>query len=191
MLFISFLWTIRIIEYKTESDFGFLGIYPRKIFTLPCILTAPLIHGNFFHLISNTLPLLILGITTFFFYRNIAFDVFLWIYLLSGLWVWVGATPDAYHIGSSGIVYGFVAFLFFSGLFRRDPRALAIAVVVALVYGSLIWGIFPMAYNVSWEYHLFGALAGSFCAYFYRRERGGNIENEFYSGEGKPTFDDI
>lgn len=184
--FICVLWAIKLYEYESNYDLSFLGVYPRSWVTLPCIFTAPLIHGNFFHLISNTLPLLILGITVFYFYHKIAFEVFFWIYFLSGLWVWVSAFDDAYHIGASGLVYGFVSFLFFSGLFRKDKRALMLSIIVAFVYGGMFWGIFPFYEGISWEYHFFGALSGGFCAFYYRNESAGHVEEviETHEEEG-------
>ena len=146
------------------------GIYPRTMSGLIGIFTGPLIHKNINHLISNSLPLLILGIIMFNFYRKIAFEIFIWIYLLSGLCVWIIA-QDAYHIGASGLIYGFASFIFFSGLFRREFKALILAVLIALVYGGIIWGIFPGQASISWQAHFFGALVGSLCSYFYRFEQ--------------------
>jgi membrane associated rhomboid family serine protease len=168
-LFVGILWLVKSIELFFFKDFSIYGILPRTLHGLIGIVLGPLIHGNIAHLLSNSLPMLILGIIMFNFYRNIAFEVFFWVYLISGLCVWI-VGEEAYHIGSSGLIYGFASFIFFSGLFRREFRALVLAILVALVYGSIIWGIFPGQIGISWQAHLYGAMAGLLCSYFYRKE---------------------
>lgn len=165
--FTLLLWLVKALEWAVALDFGFLGILPRTLSGTMGIITAPLVHGDVLHLISNTFPLLLLGISVFYFYDRIALEVFAWIYFMSGFWVWMAAR-DAYHIGASGLVYGLVAFLFFSGLFRRDTRSLSISLVVIFLYGGMLQGLFPTNDRISWESHLLGALAGAFCAFFYR-----------------------
>lgn len=165
--FTILLWLVKGLEYAVGMDFGFLGILPRTFTGTMGIITAPLIHGDILHLLSNTFPMLLLGVSVFYFYDRIALEVFAWIYFMSGFWVWMAAR-EAYHIGASGIVYGLVAFLFFSGLFRRDTRSLAISLVVIFLYGGMLQGIFPTNQEISWESHLLGAMAGTFCAFFYR-----------------------
>lgn len=165
--FTILLWLVKALEWAVALDFGFLGILPRTLSGTMGIITAPLVHGDVLHLISNTFPLLLLGISVFYFYHRIALEVFAWIYFLSGFWVWMAAR-DAYHIGASGLVYGLVAFLFFSGLFRRDTKSLSISLIVIFLYGGMLQGLFPTNGRISWESHLLGALAGAFCAFFYR-----------------------
>ena len=168
--FTLLLWAIKALEWAVALDFGFLGILPRTLSGTMGIITAPLIHGDALHLISNTFPLLLLGVSVFYFYDRIALEVFAWIYFLSGFWVWMAAR-DAYHIGASGLIYGLVAFLFFSGLFRRDTKSLTISLIVIFLYGGMLQGLFPTDGRISWESHLLGAMAGAFCAFFYRKVR--------------------
>ncbi len=168
-LFVGILWLVKILELYTRVYLGGYGIVPRTGAGLIGIFTGPLIHYNFTHLVSNSLPLLILGIITFNFYRNIAFEIFVWIYLISGLCVWIVGEP-ASHIGASGLIYGFASFIFFSGIFRGEFKALLLAILVAAVYGSIIWGVLPGQPGVSWQAHLYGAMTGGLCAYFYRKE---------------------
>jgi membrane associated rhomboid family serine protease len=167
-LFVLLLWLIKIYEIIFTLDLSKFGIQPRTTGGLIGILVSPLIHGNLAHLFSNTMPLLILGIMVFYFYRKIAFEIFFWIYIMTGSWVWISAGSDSYHIGASGLVYGFVSFLFFSGVFRKNTRSIALAVLVTLVYGGLIGGVLPSQPGVSWQSHLFGALSGAICSYIYR-----------------------
>jgi membrane associated rhomboid family serine protease len=88
---------------------------------------------------------------------------------MSGLWLWA-AGREAYHIGASGLVYGFASFLFFSGIFRREKTTMVLSLLVVFLYGSLVWGIFPIHPEISWESHLMGSLAGIITAYYFRKE---------------------
>lgn len=167
--FTMVLWLVRAIEWGTTSNFGIFGILPRDVSGMLGILTGPLIHGTFLHLLSNTFPLVFLLIAVFYFYDKIALEVFAWIYLITGFWVWIAAR-EAYHIGASGLVYGLAAFLFFSGIFRRDARSVAVAVAIAFLYNGMMQGILPGADpNISWESHLMGSAAGVFCSFYFRK----------------------
>ena len=168
MTFPLVLWIIYITTYLLEIPPYKLGVLPRNMSGIIGIFTYPLIHGDFSHLISNTAPLIILGIGVFYFYPKVAYRVFAIIYLGSGLLVWIFAR-EVYHIGASGIVYGFVSFLFFSGLFRKDNGSIALALVVIFLYGGLIWGVLPIQKGVSWEAHLSGAVAGVVSAFIFRK----------------------
>jgi membrane associated rhomboid family serine protease len=171
-LFVFLLWVVWAVEMIGHYNFGFLGVYPLKLFGLTGIITAPLVHGDFSHLMSNSVPLLILGSTLFYFYRDLAVRIFILIYLLTGVWVWLAARP-AYHIGASGVVYGLAMFIFASGVIRKHSGLTAVALVVVFLYGSLVWGIFPEFFpeqNISWESHLLGLVAGFILAVYFRKE---------------------
>lgn len=166
------MWIVKLVEYYGHNDFAFLGIYPLKITGLIGVITSPFIHANFEHLISNSLPFFLLSLTLFYFYKGIAGRVFLLIYFLDGILVWLSGA-EAYHIGASGVVYGLASFLFFSGIVRRDSRLAAITLVIAFLYGSMVWGIFPDFFpgkNISFESHLWGLIIGVVFAIFYRKE---------------------
>jgi len=166
--FILLLWIIKSIEWANNIDLGFYGIFPRTLRGSLGIITGPLIHGDAIHLMSNTIPLIILGIGLFYFYPRIAIEVFIWIYLATGFWVWIiGRT--AYHIGSSGLVYGLVMFIFWGGILRKNPRTLAISVLIFFLYGGMIYGLFPVNNAVSWESHVMGSIAGIFLAFYFRK----------------------
>jgi len=169
LFFVLILWVIKSIELVFEKDFGTFGVYPREITGLIGIFTSPLIHADFSHLFSNSIPLVILGSGLFYYYRPFAYNVFFWIYIATGLWVWISARP-AYHIGASGIVYGLAAFLFFSGIIRGNNKLMAFSLLVAFLYGSMFWGILPLVERISWESHLLGGVAGLLCAIYYRKE---------------------
>jgi membrane associated rhomboid family serine protease len=166
--FILLLWIIKFCEVFTGINLTTLGLYPHRVSGLVGILAAPLLHANFNHLISNSIPVLLLSGGIIFFYPQSAFKVFTLVYVVPGIFVWFFGRP-AYHIGASGLIYGFVSFLFFSGIIRRDNRSIALALIVTFLYGGIIWGILPLDAEISWEYHLFGALTGIFCAILFRK----------------------
>ncbi len=166
--FIALLWLIQIVQFIFHISFVRLGLLPRTLTGLLGIITAPLIHAGFGHLFSNTIPLLFLGTGILYFYPKSGVKVFVLVYLVPGIFVWLLAR-SAYHIGASGMVYGLVTFLFFSGIIRRDTRSIALALIVTFLYGSIIWGVIPQNDGISWEYHLFGSLTGIYCAFIYRK----------------------
>ncbi|MDR3610976.1 MAG: rhomboid family intramembrane serine protease [Ignavibacteriaceae bacterium] len=165
--FVVLLWVIKLSEIIFNFDFTRFGILPGSIKGIPGIFLGPLIHANINHLISNSLPILLLGSGIIYFYRNSSYKVILIIYLGTGILDWIFARK-AYHIGASGIIYGLVTFLFFSGVIRRDTRAIALALLVTFLYGSLIWGVLPLDSQISWESHLFGSIIGILCAFIFK-----------------------
>lgn len=172
LLVLIVMWVVKAIEYYSDADFSHLGILPLKVEGLVGIIMAPFIHDNFDHLISNSVPLFLLMVSLFYFYRGLSGRVFILVYLLSGFCVWLSGR-EAYHIGSSTLVYGLASFLFFSGILRRDSRLAALTLVIAFLYGSLVWGIFPDFFpgrNISFEGHLWGLVVGVVFAIFYKKK---------------------
>lgn len=170
--FVILLWLVKVIELVTGISFSSLGVLPRTLKGTIGIITGPLIHGDIFHLISNTLPIVLLGFLLFYFYHRIAIEIFIWIYLVTGFWTWMLAR-NAYHIGASGIVYAMASFLFFSGIFRKSKQLMTVSGIIIVMYGGMIHGIFPemVEVNVSWESHLLGALVGILMAFFFRKTK--------------------
>jgi membrane associated rhomboid family serine protease len=162
------MWMVYLISLSLNLDLSRMGILPRDMIGILGIISGPIVHANFSHLLSNTIPLLILGWTIFFFYSKVSYKSFIVIYALTGLLVWLFAR-EVYHIGASGIVYGFVSFLFFSGIFRRDNKSIAIALIVTFLYGGIVWGVLPGQKGISWESHLFGGIAGIITAFIFRK----------------------
>lgn len=164
------MWLVKITEVLFETDFHFLGIFPRQVTSLTGIITSPFIHSGFRHLFNNTIPLFILGTALFYLYSQVSFRVLFWIMMLTGFAVWITGRP-AWHIGASGIVYGMASFLFVSGLIRRYIPLMGLSLLVAFVYGEMVWGIFPgVRMDISWESHMLGAAAGLLLAVWYRAE---------------------
>ena len=162
------MWMVYLISLSLNLDLSRMGVLPRDTIGILGIISGPIVHANFSHLLSNTMPLLILGWTIFFFYSKVSYKSFIVIYALTGLLVWLFAR-EVYHIGASGIVYGLVSFLFFSGIFRRDNKSIAIALIVTFLYGGIIWGVLPGQKGISWESHLFGGIAGIITAFVFRK----------------------
>ena len=181
------LWAVKLLEMHSGFLLTEYGVMPRTITGLKGVITSPFIHGDFKHLISNSLPLLVLIAGVVYFYKSLALRVFIGVYILGGFWLWLGGR-ESYHIGASGLVYGLTSFLFFSGMFRRDVRLMALSMLVVFLYGGMIWGIFPLFIGVSWEAHLFGGLAGFLFAFFYRKE---GPQRKVYEWEGESEEEDV
>lgn len=160
---------VELGEVVFEVDLVQFGVFPRKLSGLIGILTYPFIHSDWKHLINNSSAILVLGTMLYYFYRPVATKTLLWVYLMSGVWLWIGGRPN-FHIGASGIVYALFGFLFFSGLFRKHLKLMALSMLVVFLYGSLVWGIFPVDHQISYEGHLFGLLAGIVVAIVYRKQ---------------------
>jgi membrane associated rhomboid family serine protease len=167
LLLFFLIWAVKGLEFLGGISFDDLGIYPRTFHGLVGIIFAPFIHANLNHLVSNSIPLFILTMAIFYFYRPLALKILLMIWLIGGSCVWITATSGT-HIGASGLIYGEVAFLFFSGILRNNVKLLAISLLTTFLYGGIIWGIFPfIGKQISWESHLFGGFVGGLLAVFY------------------------
>jgi len=169
-IFVVLIWLIKASEHVFSVDLHFLGIFPQRASSLTGIFTSPFIHADLKHLFNNTLPLFVLGSALFFFYSQVAFRVLFWLCLLTGAAVWLTGRPS-WHIGASGIIYGLASFLFISGIIRRHIPLMGLSLLVAFLYGEMVWGIFPgFRPNISWESHMLGAVAGAILAVWFRNE---------------------
>jgi membrane associated rhomboid family serine protease len=167
LIFVVILWIVFFVVPFLPVNPAFLGVMPRDSSGAIGILTAPLIHANLYHLISNSIPLLILGSIMYVLYKRSAPLVMMMSYILPGMFVWA-IGRSALHIGASGMVYGIAFFLFSIGFVRKDFVSLLVSVVVIIFYGGMFFGIFPGAAEVSWEGHLGGALTGVLCANVFK-----------------------
>ena len=177
---VAVLWIVKLYEYVFHWNTRMMGLRPRSSEGLLGILTEPLVHGDMNHLISNSVPLFLLMMAIIYFYRGVAFRVFGWIWILTGIGVWIFARGHL-HIGASGVVYGLATFLAFSGFMRNDTRLMSISLLVVFLYGGMVWGVLPLFQHISWESHLMGALAGVFCAIKYRHE--GPQQKKYFEDE--------
>ena len=163
------IWSVKIFEIVFDYDFTEYGVLPRKFNGLIGILFSPLIHSDVNHLLSNSLPVIILCLLIFNFYSQIAKKILIYLYFISGLWLWcIGR--ESFHIGASGLIYAMASFLFFSGILRKNSQLSAVALLVIFIYGGLFWGLFPIHKNVSWEGHLTGFIAGILVSFIFRKD---------------------
>lgn len=167
LLFVLLLWTIFLVEIRYSLSFNQYGIYPRTLNGLRGIFFSPFIHGSAQHLYNNTVPLTVLTASLIYFYRTIAFKVLFFGIIVSGFLTWcIGR--ESYHIGVSGLIYVLASFIFFKGIFTKYFRLVALSLVVVFIYGSMLWYIFPVKDDISWEGHLSGFLVGLCFAYFLK-----------------------
>ena len=175
ILFVAIIWLSFIFANAGVSDWNYsrLGIKPGDVGGLKGIIFPPFLHSSFSHLWSNTISLLILIWLLFYFYSKIAFNMLLYLWVLSGSVTWI-IGRDSYHVGASGLVFAILFFLFFSGLFRKYIPLVAVSMIVAFIYGGTVWSIFPIAEmvdaSISWEGHLSGAVSGLLLAVIFRRQ---------------------
>lgn len=165
---VSIVWLVFVLSLFFPAMMNY-GIHPRNVHALAGILGSPFLHANLGHLLSNTLPLCVFILILLVFYERVAIWVILLSIVLGGFMVWLLARP-ANHIGASGLIYALAAFLIVSGLIRKNWILLLVSVFLAIAYSGLIMGVVPgiAGAGVSWEGHLFGAIAGVILAFFFR-----------------------
>jgi membrane associated rhomboid family serine protease len=156
------------IDQGTALDLRSFGLRPRTIEGLIGILTYPLLHSGWEHITNNSVTAFVLLFGMFSFYGRLGWQVLAWSWIMSGLWMWIAAR-DGNHIGFSGVIYALASFIFFAGVIRKYFRLMALSAVVVFLYGSMVWGIFPMNPQISWEGHLFGAIAGIILAFYFKQ----------------------
>lgn len=168
ILFVLLMWIVHFFKIASSIDLYNYGIFPRSISGAKGILFAPFIHGDFGHLISNTVPMLVLGFIIFSFYKRVATISFILIFFLTGFSVWLFASSRAYHIGASGVVYGLLSFVFWNGIFRRNMKAIVLSLVVLVLYSGYFFGVLPDQEGISWESHLFGGIIGIVISFVFK-----------------------
>jgi membrane associated rhomboid family serine protease len=154
-------WTIQVTNVVIFSN-GLIawGIVPQSERGLFGIFFAPFLHGSFAHIVSNTLPFLILGWLIML--RNMEDFVLVSLItaLTSGIGVWLVSPAGSVTVGASGVIFGYLGFLLARGYFERSLVAIALAISVAVMYGGVLFGILPGQAGISWQAHLFGFLGG-------------------------------
>ena len=173
VLIVSLMWLVFIIDYILPVELYKWGVMAQSLEGLKGVVFMPFIHSteDFKHIFNNSVPTFILMTVLFYSYKQVAWRVFLSSWVLTGLFVWIFAVQGkAYHIGMSGVIYALVGFLFTSGVIRRYFPLQALSLFVVFLYGSLIWGIFPMEPRVSWQGHFMGLIVGIWLAFYFRTE---------------------
>jgi len=168
VFFVLFLWIVYWSQIRFDFDFYDNGIYPRDLSGLQGVLFSPFIHENLSHLYNNSLPLLVLLAALQFFYPKQSLGVICYGIIFSGLITWLIGRAN-YHIGASGLIYVLVSFIFFKGIQSGYYRLVALSLSVILLYGGMIWYVFPdVDESISWEGHLGGFITGFALALLYK-----------------------
>ena len=167
------LWMIFFIDHFFNFDLNRFGIAPRTFLGLIGLFFSPFLHNDLSHIANNTIPLFIFTMALVYFYRDLSLKVLLFGALFSGFFTWIiGRSGN--HIGASGLIYVLFSFLFFKGFFSKQYRLTALSFAIILVYGGMVWYVFPQPValianqDISWEGHLSGLITGLLFALYYK-----------------------
>lgn len=166
--FVLVLWWIKGLELFFDESLHALGVRPGDPAGLIGVLTGPLVHGSVAHVLSNSLPLIVMGTLALYAYPKATRWAVPIMWLSGGIGTWL-VGRESYHFGASGLAHGLMFFVFFIGALRWDRRAIAVALATFLLYGGMLITVLPREEGISWEYHLFGALGGALAALLFRR----------------------
>ena len=170
-ILIALMWLSEIVDTAADHRLDQYGIEPRDEDGLIGIAAAPFLHAGFGHLISNTVPLITMGLAIAFSGARRVVAVTAIVTLVSGLGTWLIAPEGTVHIGASGVVFGYATYLLSRGVFNRDLLELAVGALVAVVWGgALLGGLLPEE-GISWQGHFFGAVGGVLAARLLARDR--------------------
>ena len=168
LLFVLLIWIVFWAEVRFGLNLNQYGVRPGEIIGLRGIIFSPFIHSDIKHLFNNTIPLFVLSLSLFYFYRPISWRILFIGLIATGLLTWLIGRP-ANHIGASGIIYLLAAFLFFKGIFSKYYRLVALSFIVVFLYGGLVWYVTPIDPTISWEGHLSGLVTGFVLALIFRK----------------------
>ena len=189
VLYVFSIWFIYWVEIYFNLNFNKFGVFPRDLVGLRGVFLTHFIHSDTSHLFNNSIPLFVLLLSLFYFYRDIAYKLLIFGGVLTGLLTWLIAR-ESYHIGASGIVYLLFSFVFFSGIIRKHYRLVALSLIIIFLYGSMIWYVLPIKDGMSWEGHLSGFLIGLFFAIFYKNKGIIREDHQFEETEFDLLFDE-
>jgi len=172
-LLTTLMGVVKVAEMAFSVDLGVWGLVPRTLRGLIGVLTMPLLHGSWEHLMANTPAVLVLGTALYYCYPTLANRVMMFSWIASGLLTWIIGIPESVHVGASALIYSLNLFLILSGFIRGNRMLIVISLIMVFLYGSFIWGMIPslaIPQHISWEGHLSGALVGTALALLYRKE---------------------
>lgn len=168
---VSLLWVVYVLDDYYNHELVQLGMRPKSWQGLIGIITMPFLHSpnGYSHILNNSMAVMVLSTTLHMIYREIAWKVTGLIWLITGILTFFIAKTGSLHIGISGITYGWAAFIFVSGVLRWDRKLTGVSLALVVLYGGLVWGLFPIQEGVSWEGHTSGAISGIVLAVLYRK----------------------
>jgi membrane associated rhomboid family serine protease len=182
---VALLWLLEIVDVATGHALDTFGITPRYVGEVRDIVPAAFLHFGFDHVAANSVPLLVLGFLAALSGIRRFVGVTALIIVASGLGVWLTAPPYSTTAGASGVVFGLFGYLLVRGFVDRRIRDILIGLLVAAIYGSILWGVLPTATGVSWQGHFFGLLGGVVAAFVFRRPRA--VQRPEQAGLGRLT----
>lgn len=170
--YLVLIWTVFLVnEFIFGGALNNFGVRPRDTSTLWGILTAPLLHADYGHIVANSLPGALFAGLIAMSSKRLFWQVTLLITVVGGGLTWLVGGVNTVHIGASGLIYGWLAFLVVRGFVNRRVMQIILGVILASMYSGLIWGVLPTQMAVSWQMHLFGGLAGIWAAVMFKRGR--------------------
>jgi membrane associated rhomboid family serine protease len=169
---IPLLFAIELVDTATRHQLGVAGgIHPRHLDGLDGVIFAPLLHAHFNHLYSNSVPLLLTGTFVLATGGRRFFAVTTLVVLASGIGVWFTGDPDTVVVGASGVIFGYLGFLFVRGIVERSLWGIGVGLLIGLLYGAQLANVLPVDRQFSWQAHLFGLAGGVVAAVLFRRRR--------------------
>lgn len=159
---LALMWALYAIDFLL-LNISYWGIYPRSIQGLLGIISAPWLHHSLYHLISNSVPFVILGTLVQWQNPGNFWRITILIIIGGGIGTWLFGSAGN-HLGASGLVFGYWAYLITSAYYQRTFKAIAVAVITILLYGGLLFGLLDLRTHISWTGHIFGMIAGFFAA---------------------------
>jgi len=183
IILVSILWVAFLVNDIFGMHWNDYGLIPRDLKGLFGIFTMPFLHGSYEHLCSNSVPLLVLFFSIFYFFNKKAILILLMTWFMAGILTWIIGT-EGIHVGASGIVYALAFFLVTISVIKQEIKLMAYSLIIVFLYGSIVWGFFPQLFpdkHISWEGHLAGAITGVALAFFYRNE--GPVKKVYFEDE--------
>lgn len=165
--FVALLWVVEAVDTVVSHRLDRFGVRPHELGGLRGIAFAPFLHAGWSHLIGNTIPFAVLTLIVAGRSVQRYLSVFVVVALVSGLGMWLFGGSNELHLGASGVIFGLLTYVMTSGFFARRAVPIIVGVVVAVLYGGTLRGVFPTQTGVSWQGHLFGALGGVLAAYLF------------------------
>lgn len=171
--FLVLIWSVFFVDaYVFGGGLSNFGVRPRDSSSWWGIFAAPLLHANYAHIAANSLPGALFAGLIALSSKRLFWQVTLLVTVVSGGMTWLLGGINTVHIGASGLLYGWLAFLVVRGFVNRRLLQILLGVALASVYSGLVWGVLPTEMAVSWQMHLFGALGGIWAAMMFKRGRG-------------------